>query len=119
MDFGRITIAQDLILYLFGTPGQERFWFFWEELSRGAIGAVVLADVRRLDDAFAVIDFFEHRRSRTSSRSTSSTAPRCTGTRRSAPGAVGPGVGTPLLICDARRRDSSQGRPGHAAWSTP
>src|SRR3954470_11023831 len=61
MDFGRITIAEDLILYLFGTPGQERFWFFWEELSRGALGAVVLADVRRLGDAFAVIDFFEDR----------------------------------------------------------
>lgn len=61
LDFGRITIADDLIVYLFGTPGQERFWFLWDELARGAIGAVVLADVRRLSDAFAAIDFFEVR----------------------------------------------------------
>src|SRR5919106_3633170 len=62
MDFGRITIDQDLILYLFGTPGQTRFWFMWDELVRGAIGAVVLVDTRRLADCFAAIDFFEHRR---------------------------------------------------------
>ena len=62
MDFGRITIASDLILYLFGTPGQTRFWFMWDELNRGAIGAVVLADSRRLDDCFAPIDFFENRK---------------------------------------------------------
>ncbi len=61
MDFGRITIASDLILYLFGTPGQARFWFMWDELNRGAIGAVVLADSRRLDDCFTPIDFFENR----------------------------------------------------------
>src|SRR3954454_11351219 len=52
LDFGRITIADDLILYLFGTPGQDRFWFIWDELSRGAIGAVVLVDTRRLDTSF-------------------------------------------------------------------
>jgi len=62
MDFGRITIDRDLILYLFGTPGQTRFWFMWDELVRGAIGAVVLVDTRRLQDCFAAIDFFEHRR---------------------------------------------------------
>ncbi|MBA3488967.1 MAG: ATP/GTP-binding protein [Longispora sp.] len=62
MDFGRITIDQDLILYLFGTPGQTRFWFMWDELVRGAIGAIVLVDTRRLADCFAAIDFFEHRR---------------------------------------------------------
>jgi uncharacterized protein len=62
MDFGRITIDQDLILYLFGTPGQTRFWFMWDELVRGAIGAVVLVDTRRLADCFSVIDFFEHRK---------------------------------------------------------
>jgi signal recognition particle receptor subunit beta len=59
MDFGRITLDDDLILYLFGTPGQERFQFMWDELSRGAIGAVVLADTRRLADSFAAIDYFE------------------------------------------------------------
>ncbi len=62
MDFGRITVDEALILYLFGTPGQNRFWFMWDELVRGAVGAVVLVDLRRVDDCFAAIDFFESRR---------------------------------------------------------
>jgi signal recognition particle receptor subunit beta len=61
LDFGRITISKDLILYLFGTPGQDRFWFMWDELAIGAIGAVVLADTRRLDSCFGAVDFFERR----------------------------------------------------------
>ncbi|WP_405557285.1 GTP-binding protein [Streptomyces sp. NBC_01171] len=61
MDFGRITLRADLVLYLFGTPGQERFWFMWDELSEGALGAVVLADTRRLEDCFAAVDYFERR----------------------------------------------------------
>jgi signal recognition particle receptor subunit beta len=61
MDFGRITLEEDLVLYLFGTPGQRRFWFMWDDLVRGAIGAIVLVDVRRLQDSFAAVDFFEHR----------------------------------------------------------
>jgi uncharacterized protein len=61
MDFGRITMADDLILYLFGTPGQTRFWFMWDELIRGAVGAAVLVDTRRLTDAFAPLDYFENR----------------------------------------------------------
>jgi signal recognition particle receptor subunit beta len=61
MDFGRITIREDLVLYLFGTPGQERFTFLWDELSLGAIGAVVLADTRRLGDTFDCVDYFEDR----------------------------------------------------------
>ncbi|RZS33957.1 signal recognition particle receptor subunit beta [Herbihabitans rhizosphaerae] len=61
LDFGRITINESLILYLFGTPGQERFWFMWDELSLGALGAVVLADTRRLDRCFAAVDYFERR----------------------------------------------------------
>ncbi|KOG66626.1 ATP-binding protein [Streptomyces griseoflavus] len=61
MDFGRITLREDLVLYLFGTPGQDRFWFLWDELARGALGAVVLADTRRLADSFAAIDYFERR----------------------------------------------------------
>jgi len=61
MDFGRITISDDLMLYLFGTPGQDRFWFLWDELSEGALGAVVLADTRRLADCFPSIDYFEQR----------------------------------------------------------
>ncbi|MFH5206705.1 GTP-binding protein [Antrihabitans spumae] len=61
MDFGRITLSEDLVLYLFGTPGQNRFWFMWDDLIRGAIGAVVLIDTRRLEDSFAAVDFFEAR----------------------------------------------------------
>ncbi len=61
MDFGRITLTPEIVLYLFGTPGQERFHFMWNELSRGAIGAVILADTRRLGDCFAAIDYFESR----------------------------------------------------------
>jgi signal recognition particle receptor subunit beta len=59
MDFGRITIGGRLVLYLFGTPGQDRFWFMWDELAYGALGAVVLADTRRLDDSFPSVDYFE------------------------------------------------------------
>ncbi|GAA2051619.1 ATP/GTP-binding protein [Catenulispora yoronensis] len=107
MDFGRITLARDLILYLFGAPGQERFWFFWDELSRGAIGAVVLADVRRLDDAFAAVDFFEHR-----------AIPHVVAINQfdGAPvhgheelrDALSLRESVPLLMCDARRRESSK-----------
>ena len=59
MDFGRIGLGSDLVLYLFGTPGQDRFWFMWDDLVRGAIGAVVLIDTRRLEDCFPAIDYFE------------------------------------------------------------
>ena len=62
MDFGRITLDSDLVLYIFGTPGQHRFWFMWDDLAYGAIGAVVLVDTRRLADAFPSIDFFENRK---------------------------------------------------------
>ncbi|GAA1876481.1 ATP/GTP-binding protein [Pseudonocardia ailaonensis] len=62
MDFGRITVDESLILYLFGTPGQSRFWFMWDELARGAVGAVVLVDLRRVDECFPAIDYFEDRR---------------------------------------------------------
>jgi signal recognition particle receptor subunit beta len=59
MDFGRITIGPDMVLYLFGTPGQDRFWFLWDELVRGSIGGVVLVDTRRLEDCFPAVDYFE------------------------------------------------------------
>lgn len=61
MDFGRITLSDELLLYLFGTPGQGRFWFMWDDLCRGAIGAIVLVDTRRLHDSFGPIDYFENR----------------------------------------------------------
>ena len=59
MDFGRLTLSERSILYLFGTPGQDRFWFMWDELSKGAVGAVVLVDTRRLPDCFPALDYFE------------------------------------------------------------
>jgi uncharacterized protein len=59
MDFGRITLEDDLVLYMFGTPGQQRFWFMWDDLIQGAIGAVVLVDTRRLADSFSAVDYFE------------------------------------------------------------
>lgn len=59
MDFGRLTLDDDLVLYVFGTPGQQRFWFMWDDLVRGAIGAVVMADTRRLADCFPALDYFE------------------------------------------------------------
>jgi hypothetical protein len=59
MDFGRITLAEDLVLYLFGTPGQRRFWFMWDDLCRGAIGAIVMVDTARLNEAFSPLDYFE------------------------------------------------------------
>jgi len=62
LDFGRITISPEVVLYLFGTPGQDRFWFMWDELAQGAVGAIVLIDTRRLDSSFAAIDYFERRK---------------------------------------------------------
>ncbi|MEE9416348.1 MAG: ATP/GTP-binding protein [Acidimicrobiales bacterium] len=61
MDFGRVRLGRDLVLYLFGTPGQQRFHFLWDDISRGAIGAVVLVDTSRLEACFAAIDYFESR----------------------------------------------------------
>jgi len=60
MDFGRVTLDEGLLLYLFGTPGQHRFWFMWDDLIQGAIGAVVLVDTRRLEDSFPALDYFEN-----------------------------------------------------------
>ena len=105
MDFGRITLAEDLVLYLFGTPGQRRFWFMWDDLVRGAIGAIILVDVRRLQDSFAAVDFFEARNmpfliainefddAPTASRRTRCARRwRCPSTSRSSPST--PGTGT-------------------------
>ncbi len=61
MDFGRITLSESSMLYLFGTPGQDRFWFMWDELTKGAVGAIVLVDTRRLDQSFGAVDYFEEK----------------------------------------------------------
>lgn len=105
MDFGRITLREDLVLYLFGTPGQDRFWFLWDELAQGALGAVVLADTRRLDDSFAAIDYFERR------GIPFAVAVNCfEGAARFPAGTVRAALDldpeVPLLMCDARERES-------------
>ena len=109
MDFGRITISEDLVLYLFGTPGQDRFWFLWDELAQGALGAVVLADTRRLEDCFAadrLLRAARHpvRRRRQLLRGRRP-LPRRDRPRR-------PSTSTPrcrVVLCDARERESAQG----------
>ncbi|MFI6209800.1 GTP-binding protein [Streptomyces sp. NPDC051041] len=105
MDFGRITIREGLVLYLFGTPGQERFWFMWDELSAGALGAVVLADTRRLEGCFAAIDYFERRSIPfLVGVNCFDGAPRypAEDVRR----ALDLDAGVPLVMCDARDRES-------------
>jgi len=105
MDFGRITFRPDLTLYLFGTPGQERFWFMWDELAYGAVGAVVLADTRRLADCFAAVDYFEHR------ATPFLVAVNCfDGAPSHEPEDVRIALDldqeTPVVMCDARQRES-------------
>ncbi|MEU6466676.1 ATP/GTP-binding protein [Streptomyces sp. NPDC046976] len=107
MDFGRITLREDLVLYLFGTPGQERFWFMWDELSEGALGAVVLADTRRLEDSFAAVDYFERR------SIPFLVAVNCfDGAARypsdSVRRALDLDPGVPVMLCDARDRESAK-----------
>jgi len=107
MDFGRITIRAGLALYLFGTPGQDRFWFLWDELSNGALGAVVLADTRRLEDCFPAVDFFEHR------RIPFAVAVNCfPGSRTHRTQDVSQALdleeSTPVVLCDARDRVSGK-----------
>jgi signal recognition particle receptor subunit beta len=107
MDFGRISIDDELVLYLFGSPGQNRFWFMWDDLVRGAIGAVVLVDTRRLEDCFGPIDFFEAR-----SLPFVVAINAFDGLLRHRPEDVrealqlGPEV--PVLVCDARERESAK-----------
>jgi uncharacterized protein len=107
MDFGRITLHDKFALYLFGTPGQDRFWFFWDDIAQGALGAVVLADTRRLQDCFAAVDYFERRE-----------IPfvvavnHFDGSRRfrveEVAAALDLDPGTPVVLCDARKRSSAK-----------
>ncbi|REK87991.1 ATP-binding protein [Streptomyces inhibens] len=107
MDFGRITVNDHLVLYLFGTPGQDRFWFLWDELALGALGAVVLADTRRLADSFAAIDYFERR------GLPFTVAVNCfDGADRYPPESVREALDldpqVPVMLCDARHKDSAR-----------
>ena len=105
MDFGRIDIREGLAVYLFGTPGQDRFWFVWDELAVGALGAVVLADTRRLEDCFPSVDYFEQR------GIPFVVAVNCFDGARAYPveqvrTALDLDPAIPLVLCDARVRDS-------------
>jgi signal recognition particle receptor subunit beta len=107
MDFGRISINDDVVLYLFGTPGQDRFWFLWDELAMGALGAVVIADTRRLADCFPSVDYFERR------GTPFLVAVNCfNGEQRHSPQKVRDALdldaGVPVVLCDARDRESSK-----------
>ena len=130
MDFGRISFQSELVLYLFGTPGQERFWFMWDDLAIGAIGAVVIADTRRVADCFAAIDYFE--RNGTAfiiAVNCFDDAPRFGADDIRIALALPPEV--PVVMCDARERDSvkkvlvclvryvmnSRSQPSHASLS--
>ncbi len=107
MDFGRISLRDDLVLYLFGTPGQQRFWFMWDELAVGALGAVVLADTRRLADCFPAVDYFERR------QIPFIVAVNCfEGTASHDPDDIRVALdldsGSPVVLCDARSRESAK-----------
>jgi uncharacterized protein len=105
MDFGRLTMGTHLVLYLFGTPGQERFWFMWDELSFGALGAVVVADTRRLGDSFPSVDYFERRDLPfIVAINCFDGAPRYDQEDVRIALDLGPRV--PAILCDARKRDS-------------
>jgi len=105
MDFGRITFPSGVVLYLFGTPGQERFWFMWDELAFGALAAVVLADTRRLPDCFSSIDYFERRDTPfvvAANHFDDSPVYDAADIRD----ALDVDSDVPVLLCDARRRES-------------
>jgi signal recognition particle receptor subunit beta len=105
MDFGRITFDEDLVLYLFGTPGQQRFWFMWDDMVRGAIGGIVMADTRRLADCFPALDYFE-----TAGLPFMVAVNHFEGSpeygEEDVREALSVSAGIPVVICDARRRDT-------------
>ncbi|MEY2231143.1 MULTISPECIES: GTP-binding protein [Streptomyces] len=122
MDFGRVTLADDLVLYVYGTPGQERFWFMWDDLVRGAIGGLVLADTRRLRDCFPALDYFE-----TCGLPYAVAVNHFDGSQSYEPDDVREALSVPphvpVVIMDARRRDtvieSLLALVGHALDTTP
>ncbi|MGH3878714.1 MAG: GTP-binding protein [Actinophytocola sp.] len=107
MDFGRITVSPDVVLYLFGTPGQRRFWDLWEGLAEGAVGVLVIVDTRRLEDSFEVLDQLEMR----TSMPFAVVVNQFPGAPQYRPDQLREALDllpdTPLVACDARQRDSS------------
>ncbi|WP_336205452.1 GTP-binding protein [Nonomuraea sp. LPB2021202275-12-8] len=107
MDFGRITLGDEYVLYLFGTPGQERFWFVWDELAEGSLGAVILADTRRLADCFPSVDYFE-RRGTPFVVAVNCFEGAATFELDEVRLALQLNPSIPIIMCDARKRDSSR-----------
>ncbi|MDA8372386.1 MAG: ATP/GTP-binding protein [Nocardiopsaceae bacterium] len=107
LDFGRITVNKEVVLYLFGTPGQGRFWFMWDELAEGALGAVVLADTRRLDTCFPAVDFFEHR-GIPFTVAVNRFDGSCAYTTEEVRAAVDISTDVPVIMADARERESGK-----------
>jgi signal recognition particle receptor subunit beta len=107
LDFGRITISPDVVLYLFGTPGQDRFWFMWDELAQGAVGAIVLVDTRRLDSSFPAVDYFE-RRGIPFVAAVNRFFGQCAYSEAEIREALELSADVPLVWCDARDRQSSK-----------
>ncbi|MFC4564682.1 ATP/GTP-binding protein [Nocardiopsis mangrovi] len=106
MDFGRISLDTDLTLYLFGTPGQQRFWFMWDDLARGALGAVILADPRRLEDCFQALDYFEKQQRLPFMIAVNSFAGEHGYTADQLRDALDLAPDVPIANCDARDRNS-------------
>ena len=107
LDFGRITISPNVVLYLFGTPGQDRFWFMWDELAQGAVGAIVLLDTRRLESSFPAIDYFE-RREIPFVAAVNQFNGTCAYSEEEIRSALELNPDVPLVWCDARDRFSSK-----------
>lgn len=107
LDFGRITISPNIVLYLFGTPGQDRFWFMWDELAHGAVGAIVLVDTRRLETSFPAIDYFE-RRKIPFVAAVNRFYGQCGYTEEEIRAALELHADVPLVWCDARDQSSSK-----------
>jgi signal recognition particle receptor subunit beta len=108
MDFGRITLSAEVVLYLFGTPGQRRFWDLWEGLAEGAVGALVLIDTRRLEDSFEVFDQLETRRTGMPFAVAVNTFPDApTYETEQLREALDLLPDTPIVQCDARNKESS------------
>ncbi|MFV2198691.1 GTP-binding protein [Nocardiopsis sp. LOL_012] len=109
MDFGRISLETDLTLFLFGTPGQQRFWFMWDDLVRGALGAVVLADTRRLEDTFQALDYFERQYQVPFVVAVNDFSPESPYTADDLRDALDLTPEVPVVHCDARDRNSVVG----------
>ena len=106
MDFGRISLDTDLTLYLFGTPGQQRFWFMWDDLGRGALGAVIIADPRRLEDCFQALDYFEKQYRLPFVMAVNSFEDALEYTMEELRDALDLAPEVPMVACDARNRQS-------------